>query len=88
MRANGQLGQIKVKALKPMVNEKDEILLGGLNEYFSLSFHKPPSLEHSINHQVGDLSLFLSSLFSLKGLNFDHWGCGKKGVVRINRWRR
>ncbi len=29
MRVNGQLGQVKVKALKPMVNEKDEIFLGG-----------------------------------------------------------
>jgi len=29
MRINGQLDQIKVKALKFMVNEKDEIFLGG-----------------------------------------------------------
>lgn len=29
MRVNGQSCQVKVKALKPMVNEKDEILLGG-----------------------------------------------------------
>jgi hypothetical protein len=29
MRINGQLGQVKVKALKSMVNEKDEIFLGG-----------------------------------------------------------
>jgi hypothetical protein len=29
MCVNGQLGQVKVKALKSMVNEKDEIFLGG-----------------------------------------------------------
>ncbi len=29
MRVNGQLDQIKVKVLKFMVNEEDEIFLGG-----------------------------------------------------------
>jgi hypothetical protein len=29
MHVNGQSGQVKIKALKSMANEKDEIFLGG-----------------------------------------------------------
>jgi hypothetical protein len=40
-----------------------------------------------MNHQVQDLSLFLSSFFSLKGLNFDHSSCSLDVIWKVEPWK-
>jgi hypothetical protein len=44
MCVKGQLNQVKIKALKLIMNGEDEVFFGGkekqLNRYLSLSFHK------------------------------------------------